>query len=77
MSCTKPNIQNLPRTATYRSCIAAEPGYCIVKADYSQIELRIAAVIAQDAAMLAAYRDGQDLHRMTAARLLEIGRAHV
>ena len=72
MSCTKPNIQNLPRTETYRSCITAEPGSCIVKADYSQIELRIAAVIAQDAAMLAAYRDGQDLHTITAARLLGV-----
>ena len=58
MSCTKPNIQNLPRSKTYRGCITAEPGSCIVKADYSQIELRIAAVIAQDAAMLEAYRDG-------------------
>jgi DNA polymerase I-like protein with 3'-5' exonuclease and polymerase domains len=72
MSCTKPNVQNLPRTKTYRGCITAEPGYCIVKADYSQIELRIAAVIAQDAAMLAAYREGQDLHSMTAARLLGV-----
>jgi DNA polymerase I-like protein with 3'-5' exonuclease and polymerase domains len=72
MSCTKPNIQNLPRTKTYRGCITAEPGSCIVKADYSQIELRIAAVIAQDTAMLEAYREGQDLHSMTAARLLGV-----
>jgi DNA polymerase-1 len=70
MSCSKPNIQNLPRTEKYRSCITAEPGNCIVKADYSQIELRIAAVIAQDMAMLAAYQAGQDLHTTTAARLL-------
>ena len=72
MSCTKPNIQNLPRSKTYRGCITAEPGSCIVKADYSQIELRIAAVIAQDAAMLEAYRNGQDLHTATAARLLGV-----
>jgi DNA polymerase-1 len=72
MSCAKPNIQNLPRTTMYRGCITAEPGSCIVKADYSQIELRIAAVMAQDAAMLEAYRAGQDLHSMTAARLLGV-----
>src|SRR5262245_18173374 len=72
MSCTKPNIPNLPRSQTYRGCITAEPGSCIVKADYSQIELRIAAVMAQDAAMLEAYRAGQDLHSLTAARLLGV-----
>jgi DNA polymerase-1 len=77
MSCTKPNIQNLPRNKTYRACITAEPSACIVKADYSQIELRIAAVIAQDAAMLEAYRNGQDLHTTTAARLLGVAPAHV
>ena len=62
MSCTKPNIQNLPRSKTYRGCITAEPGSCIVKADYSQIELRIAAVIAQDAAMLEAYGRARTAH---------------
>jgi DNA polymerase I-like protein with 3'-5' exonuclease and polymerase domains len=72
MSCSKPNVQNLPRTKAYRGCITAEPGSCIVKADYSQIELRIAAVIAKDAAMLEAYQDGQDLHTTTAARLLSV-----
>lgn len=72
MSCSKPNFQNLPRSATYRSCVAAEPGRCIIKADYSQVEVRIAAVFAQDAAMLKAYRAGEDLHIATAARLLGI-----
>ena len=69
MSCTRPNMQNLPRSAVYRGCITADEGSCIVKADYSQIELRIAAVIAQDQAMLAAYRAGEDVHAATAARL--------
>jgi DNA polymerase-1 len=72
MSCTRPNVQNLPRSATYRGCIAAEEGHCIVKADYSQIELRIAAVIAQDQALLQAYQAGQDVHVATAARLLSV-----
>jgi DNA polymerase-1 len=77
MSYTKPNVQNLPRTKAYRSCIAAEPGSCLIKADYSQNELRIAAVLAQDAAMLAAYRQGQDLHTATAARLLRVAAEQV
>jgi DNA polymerase-1 len=77
MSCTRPNIQNLPRTKTYRGCITAEPGSCIVKADYGQIELRIAAVIAHDTAMLEAYRNGQDLHTATAAHLLGVPVAQV
>lgn len=69
MSCTKPNMQNLPRSAAYRGCITADEGSCIIKADYSQIELRIAAVVAQDPVLLAAYRGGEDLHVTTAARL--------
>jgi DNA polymerase-1 len=77
MSCSKPNVQNLPRTKTYRGCITPEPGSCIVKADYSQIELRIAAVIAQDAAMLTAYQAWEDLHTATAARLLGVPSAEV
>ena len=48
-----------------------EVGHCIVKVDYSQIELRIAALVAQETAMLTAFR--ADLHRLTAARVL--GRA--
>ena len=69
MSCTKPNMQNLPRSTAYRGCITPDPGSCIVKADYSQIELRIAAVIARDTAMLDAYQAGEDVHATTAARL--------
>ena len=42
----------------------------MIKADYSQIELRLAALIAQDRTLLAAYRTGQDVHVATAARLL-------
>src|SRR5262249_19577352 len=42
MACSGPNLQNLPRDARYRRCFAAPPGRVLVKADYSQIELRIA-----------------------------------
>jgi DNA polymerase-1 len=70
MSSSKPNLQNLPRNSAYRHCFIAPPGRVLVKADYSQIELRIAAKISGDRAMLQAYRDGLDLHTLTAQRLL-------
>lgn len=65
MSCSNPNMQQLPR-GDYRRCVAAPAGRVLVKADYSQIELRIAAKMSGDAAMLAAYRGGEDLHAKTA-----------
>lgn len=67
MSCGGPNIQQIPRDAAFRACFSAPPGRKLVIADYSQIELRVAAEIAQDARMIAAYRAGEDLHRLTAS----------
>jgi DNA polymerase-1 len=72
MACRAPNLQNLPRDARYRRCLVAPEGRVLVKADYSQIELRIAAKVSGDQAMLAAYRAGQDLHTLTAQRVLGI-----
>jgi DNA polymerase-1 len=69
MSCSAPNLQQLPR-GQYRRCFQAPDGRVLVKADYSQIELRIAAKVSGDQAMLQAYRDGLDLHTLTAQRLL-------
>lgn len=69
MSCSDPNMQQLPRGA-YRRCVAAPPGRTYVKADYSQIELRIAAKMSGDQAMLEAYRRREDLHTLTARRVL-------
>jgi DNA polymerase I-like protein with 3'-5' exonuclease and polymerase domains len=71
MACAGPNMQNLPRGA-YRRCIAAPPGKVLVKADYSQIELRIAAKVSGDKALLAAYDRGDDLHTLTARNVLGI-----
>jgi DNA polymerase-1 len=70
MSCTDPNLQQVPREPEYRRCFAARPGRVLVKADYSQVELRIAAKIADEPAMIAAYQSGQDLHALTAAAVL-------
>jgi DNA polymerase-1 len=72
MSCARPNVQNLPRSAAYRGAIRPQEGHVLVKADFSQIELRLAAVIAPDEAMLAAFRAGKDLHVLTASQVLGI-----
>ena len=72
LSCSSPNIQNPPRDPAFRALFAPRPGRCFVVADYSQIELRVAALVAGDTAMLAAYEAGEDLHRKTAAAVLGI-----
>jgi DNA polymerase-1 len=71
MSCSDPNLQQLPR-GEYRRCIVAPPGRVLIKADYSQIELRIAAKISGDRALLDAYLRGEDLHARTARNVLGI-----
>ena len=70
MACSTPNLQNIPRDAAYRRCIRPSAGRVFVKADYSQIELRIAAQISGDTAMQAAFRAGEDLHTKTARAVL-------
>ncbi len=67
MSCGQPNIQQIPREAAYRACFQAPPGRKLVIADYSQIELRVAAELAQDQRMIAAYQNHEDLHKLTAS----------
>src|SRR5262249_5132733 len=69
MACAGPNIQPLPR-GEYRRCVVAPPGRVLVKADYSQVELRIAAKVSGDEALLEAYRRGDDLHAITARNVL-------
>ena len=66
------NLQNLPRDKRYRRCFSAPDGRVLVKADYSQVELRIAAKVSQDEAMLAAYQAGQDLHALTCCHVLGV-----
>ena len=70
MACREPNLQAVPRLAEFRRLFRAPDGFYIVKVDYSQIELRLAAVIAPDAEMLRAFREGIDLHKFTAAKVL-------
>ena len=72
MSCAEPNLQQVPHEAAYRACFRAPEGRVLVKADYSQIELRIAAVVAPEPAMMEYYCSSPDadLHKLTASRLL-------
>ncbi|QEG30378.1 DNA polymerase I [Gemmata obscuriglobus] len=70
MSCSDPNLQQVPRGSAHRRCFTARPEHPLVKADYSQTELRIAAKVAREKVMMAAYADGRDLHALTAARVL-------
>src|SRR3712207_1962241 len=69
MACDHPNLQNIPRGGPLRSYIRAPEGRVFVIADYSQIELRIAAKISGDREMLCAYAGGRDLHTLTAQSL--------
>ncbi|MFN3742587.1 MAG: DNA polymerase I [Anaerolineales bacterium] len=73
LSSSNPNLQNIPiRTESgrqIRRAFIAAPGYVLLSADYSQIELRIMAHLSGDDNMIAAFRAGQDIHRATAAAI--------
>src|SRR3989338_8689826 len=73
LSSVNPNLQNIPvRTEAgreIRKAFVAEPGHVLLSADYSQIELRIAAVIAKDQSFLEAFKEGADIHTRTAAEV--------
>jgi DNA polymerase-1 len=71
LASSNPNLQNIPTRTELgrqvRNGFIAQPGWKLLSIDYSQIELRIVAHAAQDEAMLAAFRAGQDIHATTAA----------
>jgi len=73
-SCAHPNLQNLPKDSanTIRRAFAAAPGHLLVFADYSQIELRILAYYSEDPGLLAAFREGEDVHARTAAEIFRV-----
>jgi DNA polymerase-1 len=81
LSSTDPNLQNIPvRTLEgrrIRQAFIASPGYKIVAADYSQIELRIMAHLSGDAGLLKAFALGEDIHRATAAEVFGTNLADV
>ena len=73
LSSSEPNLQNIPiKTALgreVRKAFIAEKGYKLLAADYSQIELRIVASLANDQNMIKAFKEGQDIHTITAAKI--------
>ncbi len=76
LSCTDPNLQNIPvRTEEgrrIRQAFVAAPGYKMVAADYSQIELRIMAHLSADQGLLDAFAQGLDVHSATAAEVFSV-----
>ncbi len=70
-SCREPNLTNIPHDPQTRQCFTAAPGNVIIKADYSQIELRLMAKASGDRRMIKAYRQGEDLHKLTASFLFD------
>ncbi|MFZ9095533.1 MAG: DNA polymerase [bacterium] len=66
MSCIKPNNQQIPRDPEFRQCVEAPDGWLLVDADFGQMELRLAAAVAQDPRMTQAFQAGEDLHTVTA-----------
>jgi len=69
MSSIKPNNQQIPRDSEFRQCVQAPQGWKIVDADFSQMELRLAAALAKDKNMTAAFQRGEDLHDYTAEQM--------
>jgi len=66
MSCSDPNLQQIPRDGAFRSCVVAPDGWTFVGCDFAGMELRLAAQIAQDPVMIEAFQQEQDLHQITA-----------
>jgi len=67
LSCTDPNLQQVPRILFIRNVIGAPPGYILLIFDYSQIELRIVAHYSQDPEMIRAFMNHEDIHLLTAS----------
>jgi len=76
LSSVDPNLQNIPvRTelgSKIRDCFEAEEGNIIIDADYSQIELRVLAHMADDKIMIAAFKNGIDIHSVTASQVFNV-----
>ena len=77
LTSSNPNVQNVPSAEDFRALFVPAPGRILIGADFSQIELRVAALLSGDKAMLDAYRNGDDLHRLTAAAVSGVAPAEV
>ncbi len=77
LSSSNPNLQNIPirgeEGRRIRQAFVAEPGYRLVSADYSQIELRVMAHMSDDKVLIELFKTGRDVHAETASRLFGVG----
>lgn len=75
LSSSNPNLQNIPVRGQFgprmRACFVASPGKLLVSADYSQVELRILAHLANDPILIDAFQKGEDIHNRTASFLFD------
>jgi DNA polymerase-1 len=80
-SSSNPNLQNIPikseRGKNIRRAFIAEKGYVLASFDYSQIELRVAALLSQDEYFIKAFRDGRDIHQAVAMKVFGVGENEV
>lgn len=80
-SSSNPNLMNIPSRGSWakmaKSIFNAPPGYVIVQLDYSQLEVRMAAILSQDPDLIQTYVDGVDVHRRTAARAFGVPESSV
>ncbi|MHC1723651.1 MAG: DNA polymerase I [Aminipila sp.] len=76
ISCTEPNLQNIPIKQELgrklRKAFVSEDNFTLVGADYSQIELRVLAHMSEEQHLIDAFNDGDDIHRITAARVFKV-----
>jgi len=76
LSCSDPNLQNIPIKGELgkeiRKCFVVEENFKFLSADYSQMELRIAASIAKDKNMIQFFKDGKDIHKITASKIFKV-----
>ncbi|HTP56705.1 MAG TPA: DNA polymerase I [Candidatus Paceibacterota bacterium] len=81
LSSSDPNLQNIPtRTELgqrFRAAFVADPGWKLLSLDYSQLELRLVAHMAQDRTMIEAFRNGEDIHTRTASEVFGLAPAQV
>lgn len=81
LSCENPNLQNIPIRTKWgqamRRAFVAEKGFKLLSADYSQIELRVAAILSRDEKMIAAFQQNLDIHKATAANIFNVNLENV
>src|SRR3989344_2932080 len=81
LSSSEPNMQNIPMRSEIgrkiRRAFIAEKGFELVSFDYSQIELRIAAILSKDKKMTKAFKEGKDIHSITASEIFNVKESDV